>query len=147
MIRKQAAMDLERPAGPDGHDSIFVNDQDVDNYLIWCDSTDNGIHGPRPELQGNQPTPTFEERSRSVHADRDWDFFYRSLNGPSANVTKQHTYAEDRTTIRAHPPDSAQSTQASAQAAYGKRYLRHWCPSYHDARKRREPHAKCTQSP
>eukprot|EP01036_Dinobryon_divergens_P035456 gene35456-45945_t len=44
-------MDLERPAGPDGHDSIFVNDQDVDNNLIWCDHKDNGIHAPRPELQ------------------------------------------------------------------------------------------------
>ena len=43
MTRKQAAVDVERPAGPDGHDSIFVNDQDIDNYLIWCDLTDNDI--------------------------------------------------------------------------------------------------------
>ena len=88
MTRKQAAMDLERTAGTDGHDSIFVNDQDIDNYLIWCDHKDNGIHAPRPELQPRDcnPTPTREKRPRTAHDDRDWDFFYRSLTGPSTNV-------------------------------------------------------------
>jgi len=90
MVRKQAAMGMECSASQDGHDSIFVNDQDVDNYLIWCDRMDNDIHAPQPKPQPSEhhQTLTREERSRTAHADRDWNFLYRHLTGPSANVTQ-----------------------------------------------------------
>jgi hypothetical protein len=55
---------------------------------IWCDRNDNGIHEPRPPLEQIYATvPAREQRLRTVHTDRNWDFYYRSLSGPSAKIT------------------------------------------------------------
>jgi hypothetical protein len=91
MIRKQAAMDIAGKASADDGDTshIYVKEQDVDNHLIWCDRHDHGINEPRPSLlpiHDERDISTREARTRTVHSDRDWDFFYRSLSGPSANV-------------------------------------------------------------
>ena len=89
MIRKQAAMDIAGKASADDGDNsvIYVKEQDVDNHLIWCDRHKNGINEPRPSLLPiHDDISAREARLRTVHSDRDWDFFYRSLSGPSANV-------------------------------------------------------------
>jgi hypothetical protein len=68
--------------------SIFITEQDIDNHLIWCDRNDNGITEPKPPLeQISETVPAREQRLRTIHTDRDWDFYYRSLSGPSAKVT------------------------------------------------------------
>ena len=44
MIRKQAAINLARPTRK--NDSIYVYEQDIDNFFIWADRTDDQTQTP-----------------------------------------------------------------------------------------------------
>eukprot|EP01036_Dinobryon_divergens_P035124 gene35124-biopygen27765 len=84
MIRTQASMDIAGKASAEDRELSVIY-----NHLIWCDRIDNCINEPRPSLLPiRDDISAREARLSTVHSDRDWDFLYRSLSGPSANVTQ-----------------------------------------------------------
>ena len=121
MLRKQAAIDLESSTKEPS--SVFITEQDIDNHLIWCDRNDNGITETKPPLeQISETVPAREQRLRTIHTDRDWDFFYAHLADPAR---KSHHCSTPYSILpsQEYHPTSAQSKLHPSLNAFASRSI------------------------